>query len=318
MSSTACCPACGCPDTHELERVDVAEQHQLYAANEASSRARLDRAMATTADAYQMLRCNGCGLEFASPLKAPPEEWYQAAYAALDLYPARRWEFGKALENASPDDFVVDFGCGAGAFLKSCRDRSIPAVGFDFSDSAIQRCHEQGLDARKLAVDVSSGLSGSRRATLVTAFHVLEHLDAPQGLFLRASQASAANARLWISVPSDRRPSRWFGHTDFLDQPPHHMTRWSERALAAIGERTGWVLRRLHYEPLTLRGTLWSIAAHSPVYRHLAEHGCLAGKTRERMVRWFLYPWALGRRLMMANQLSGFTMLAEFTRSPSP
>lgn len=317
MSPSVNCPACGCPHTHSLEKIRVGQQHQLYAPSEASTRARLDQAMATTADAYQMMRCNGCGLEFASPLKAPPEEWYQAAYAALDLYPARRWEFGRVLENASANDFVIDFGCGAGAFLKSCRDRSITALGFDFADSAIQDCEEQGLDARKMAVDASFSPPAPRRATIVTAFHVLEHLEAPQGLFQRASQASAPDARLWVSVPSDRRPSRWFGHTDFLDQPPHHMTRWTERALGAIGERTGWALHRLHYEPLTLRGALWSIATNSLVYRRLARHGCLAGRARERMTRWLLYPWALGRRLMVARDLSGFTMLAEFTRSPS-
>jgi hypothetical protein len=149
----------------------------------------------------------------------------------------------------------------------------------------------------------------------VTAFHVLEHLDSPLALFEQAGAIASAHTQFWIAVPSDRRASRWLGESDFLDQPPHHMTRWTESALTAIGRRAGWKLEEIQFEPVALKDAVWTLATRSWVYQNLHRRGLIPCKTlRERALRWALYPLAAFARFGPARGMTGFTMLARFSR----
>jgi hypothetical protein len=276
---------------------------------------RLTAEAGKTASEYEMLRCLDCDLEFASPLRAPGGRWYELAYQALDLYPSARWEFAATLNRFRPQDFVLEFGCGSGAFLKRCRNSGIKALGVDFSSDAVRLCHSDGLEARHLEVTQPVLGPHDPQPTHIVAFHLLEHLDNPRKLFEQARAAAGSNTDFWIAVPSSRRSTRKFGLGDFLDQPPHHMSRWADRTLAKIGARTGWRLEHLLFEPLPLRVALWSIATSMPDYLRRERAGQLTSRALERTVRLANYPTALWRRLTVDRDLTGFSMLARFCRA---
>src|SRR5262249_36463927 len=125
------------------------------------------------------------------------------------------------------------------------------ATGADFSRSAVEACRASGLEAK--VVDLSGGPAAAETSghlNVIVAFQVLEHLDQAASLMTFARQWAAPNATLWVAIPSDRRPSRFYGERDYLDQPPHHMTRWTEPALAAIANGTGWEMVRVIHEPI--------------------------------------------------------------------
>jgi SAM-dependent methyltransferase len=310
------CPACRGREHERLGQIPIASQHRDYAPGDEALQARLTAAAATASSCYEMLRCRICGMEFADPMAAPPAGWYALAYRALDLYPPARWEHGVTLASFRASDAVVEFGCGSGSFLAGCRERGLDSVGLDFSADAVEQCRRQGLPARRfdLRDELPPDLRG--RGAQLVAFHVVEHLEEPALLFRHARAAAAAGARLWIGVPSDRRPSRRFGERDFLDEPPHHMSRWTEAAFREIGWREGWRLQEMHYEPLGYRASLWSIATHSAAY--VAARGrSVAPSAVERLLRWRLYPQAALRRFRMRPPLSGFSMLARFVREGS-
>jgi SAM-dependent methyltransferase len=211
---------------------------------------------------------------------------------------------------------VADIGCGSGEFLRCCRAAGVPATGFDFSRTAVMSCRDGGLDARILS-GVDSGNDGGVAGvdgpvTCATAFHVLEHLSEPARLFRIVASISSRIDKLFVSVPSDRRPSRFFGEVDLLDQPPHHLTRWTPAALREFARSAGWRMASFQYEPLSLRADLWHRAIRMRPYKSFAVDG--RASWAERSLRYLLYPSALIARMAGNCGMSGFSMLGRFDR----
>jgi 2-polyprenyl-3-methyl-5-hydroxy-6-metoxy-1,4-benzoquinol methylase len=306
------CPACLGKTLNMLEEIDVVRQHSRYAPNDIQMQTNLTEALSGVTVAYRMLECKGCALQFSSPLRSPPASWYQLAYEALNLYPPSRWEFNYVLSRLREADRVVEFGCGSGAFLEQCRARGIDASGMDFSVDAVECCRAKGLNVAQMDLNEAHCLPLNQPPTQVLAFHVLEHLDEPHRFFRQVATYAAEFTNLWVAVPSDRRPSRRFGREDFLDQPPHHMTRWTSEAFVAIGSRTGWRLTELIYEPISLRTAIWCISVASDWYIAEKNAGRLHQRARERVARAVLLPLALVQRLTTQRTMSGFSMLARF------
>jgi len=304
------CPACKCNTLQSCETVSVENQHKLYAPdNEATQRA-LTAAASDTALHYQMLRCTRCGLEFSDPMTAPSATWYGLAYRTLDLFSLERWEFGEVLSRIPNGSSVFEFGCGSGNFLARCQEDGRMGSGMDFSRDAVASCVAKGLAVQQM--DLNTIAVGSGPVPNIVAFHFLEHVERPTVLFEHAAAKAAPSAHFWISVPSDRRPTRRFGIGDYLDQPPHHMTRWTTEAFRQVGKPHGWRLVEVLYEPISLRAALWSITAHSRRYQEWQSAGRFEDHFVERAYRALVLPGALLRLLWSERQLSGFSMLAHY------
>jgi len=310
--SLAVCPACGKNTFVRREYIDVAEQHKVYAPNDHRMQRDLTAAASESALAYQMLKCRHCGLEFSEPMRAPSSLWYQFAYRALKLYPEARWEFGAVLQRIPKEARVFEFGCGSGSFLLRCKKRGLSASGIDFSEDAVQECVASGLAARRLDLNEVAGATDGENFSQMVAFHFLEHLDRPVALFEQAAARAVPSSHLWVTVPGDRRPSCLFEEKDFLDQPPHHMTRWTPDAFREIGRRVGWRLAEILYEPVSLRSALWAISVHSGRYRRWKDAGRFRDPYIEKAFRAFALPAAMLRRATVDRRLTGFSMLAHF------
>jgi SAM-dependent methyltransferase len=297
--------------------VDVAAQHEAYFPFAAEIRRKLDEQTRDTAARYDMVRCGACGLHYVSPMKAPNSRWYELAYRALNVVPEQRWEFDVVLGELDASDTVYEIGCGFGGFLERCQARGIRAFGIDFSPEAVRRCLERNLNAAAVDVGLTSHSPGPTNSSVVLSFHVLEHLERPDDLFRRACEVAASDSTLWVSVPSSRRPARLLDMVDPLDDPPHHLTKWTEHAFASVGQPHGWVLERVFYEPFSWRGALWIIASNSAAYRTLAARGLFASTLLERTTRLILYPWALLRLILdpRRKDMTGFAMMAKYRRA---
>ena len=321
------CPACGSVGAPAFEWVSVPAQHAAYAerasrALAGSQPAAQDPGPATLAaladthpaptGRYALCRCAACGLEFADPMLAPPAAWYGALYGALPLYPEERWEYRQVLQALGPPDTVLDHGCGSGHFLGLAAGRVRRAIGIDFSPAGVAAVRQRGLEAHVAAEGTDDGIALSEPASHVTAFHVLEHLPRPAALFELARALGKPSVQLWVAVPSDRRPTRLSGEPDELDAPPHHLTRWTPRALQAVGEGAGWQLRALHHEPLPWRQCVWEVGRRSRHVAALQAASHWPRPLRRGLARVAaLGQWAFGRHPL--DSASGFSMLARYT-----
>lgn len=301
----------------KLEEIDLEAQHKLYSARDVRLREAMSAVVCQYTPSYQMQRCDKCGLEYASPMANPGSAWYGMAYGALSLYPSHRWEYGRVIELINRSGHIADFGCGSGKFLTACLNAGLPAMGFDFSPEAISSCKKQGLRAKVLEGTDLKQLPGSKEApfTHITSFHVLEHLDNPLWFFDLAAVSTTPTAQLFVSVPSDRRVTRVYGEKDFLDQPPHHLTRWTRSSLEQIGTNSGWMLIDLKYEPWPFAWQLWACAIRQPSYRSRVD--AQTPRWQERLQRLAHYPIAALQTLQAPYPLSGFSMLARYVKHNS-
>jgi 2-polyprenyl-3-methyl-5-hydroxy-6-metoxy-1,4-benzoquinol methylase len=311
LHESAVCPACAGQRTERLFEIDIDQHHCQYALNEAAIQ-KLRQLLSATTSSYSLRRCNSCGLEYAEPLRAPNAAWYEEAYALFDLFPSSRWEFGVVLSELNAGDVVLEVGCGPGIFLERCRGINVAAYGLDLSTTAIATCRAKQLSAE--VHDLSKSLCDHVLASpsVVAAFHVVEHLENPELFFRDSRNVVAAGGRLFVSVPSDRRPARHFGERDLMDEPPHHMSRWSKDAFRALGSRTGWRLRRLVYEPIGMRAAIWNISVAAKRYRSFKEVGLTKNRTIERAIRYLHFPLSAARAVTVDREMSGFSMLACF------
>ena len=307
------CPICSHINFNNLEFIDVAHQHMLYAPSSPERQIQLNAVLNHTVRTYQMLECQNCQLEFANPAIAPNSNWYDIAYKTLDLYPQNRWEFKFVIENFQTNEKLLELGCGSGEFLKICKNNNISAIGLDFSEEAVKQCHAAGLDVQLLDIDEKFERVISN-IKIITAFHVLEHLPDPIKIFELAGKVSSAETTLLVTVPSCYRPSRILKTPDFLDQPPHHMTRWNRKSLKEIGLRTHWLLDKFYFEPISIKASCWWVTRDMWIYKFLLSFYFKNPKL-EQILRIFLFPFAFISRYMFHKRMKGFTMLASYKYS---
>lgn len=314
MTPASSCPACHGENLLPLETVRLADQHPDYTPDKVVQK-HLTALAEVPGDTYRMLRCGDCGLEFADPLKAPTSKWYDLVYSVLSLYPGSRWEFEHTLASLRPSDLLGELGCGSGEFLRKCADRGIKAAGVDFSQSAIDACVKTSLDARLLDVSMQTPEFMSRGdRDVVVAFQVLEHVDQPGSLFALARGWARRGGKLLVAVPSDRRPSRYFDERDYLDQPPHHMSRWTEKSLRILGREQGWRLHDVSYEPLAFRTKVWWFSTRIGLYKKFLKLGLFRHGFVERIFRHGLLPVAVVRVLASTRPIAGQSMLATYEK----
>lgn len=309
------CPACESNSIRQVLDIDITRHHQQYASNDAQVLSRLDSLLHQSATKYLLCKCDDCLLEFSDPMRAPGAEWYELTYRLLNLFPESRWEFNVVADRISRRDSVLEIGCGIGKFLERCQTRGVSARGVDLSREAVAECLSKGFEA-----EVHDACKPLREVfgckhNVVAAFHVLEHLDNPENFFCETRNAVDSRGRLFLSVPSYLRPSRCFGNRDFMDEPPHHMTRWTRQAFDAIGSRTGWKLEQIIFEPISLRVAIWNISVNTEFYRRFKALGGCSSRLLERVARHALFPYSAAQRMAIHRNMTGFSMLACFVRS---
>jgi O-antigen chain-terminating methyltransferase len=72
---------------------------------------------------------------------------------------------------------TLDLGCGRGEWLDIMRDAAIPATGIDTNRELVRACREQELDALEGQVPQMLRSLPDRSRSILTAFHLLEHLS---------------------------------------------------------------------------------------------------------------------------------------------
>lgn len=140
-----------------------------------------------------------------------------------------KWEYREAARHIEPAQEVLDLGAGAQAF------RAFVGAGrYTASDP-----YAGGTAAAALR----------RRFDVVCAFQVLEHVADPLGFVAEAKARLRPGGRLFLGVPN--RDSYLAELRDFpLDLPPHHVTRWSRRALEALAEAAALRIEAIAESPL--------------------------------------------------------------------
>ncbi len=116
---------------------------------------------------------------------------------------------------------VVDVGCGRGEWLALLRSAGVPASGVDSNHAFVSDARARGLDV--VQGDAVAHLQGlpPDSVDLVTAFHVIEHLDVEELLALLAAARHALRPGGCILLETPNPTNLRMAACDFYNDPTH-------------------------------------------------------------------------------------------------
>lgn len=211
------CPACGSDDAHEAEGVH---------------------------GDYTFRHCRACDVVFADPMRSMDYNAYTARnqYVVRDFLMIhqehRMWNYREFLKmELARGGRLLDIGCGNGAFLNFARRNGYRVCGSEVDE------HSAELARRWFRLqDIVTGPMPRREFDVATLWEVIEHVERPAELVGEIRERLSRGGWFVLSTPNrDRWPKFHYS----WDDPPHHLTRWSERALRGMLERNGFRVERV-------------------------------------------------------------------------
>lgn len=211
-------------------------------------------------------RCASCSLVYASEY-ADPSEIYVDGYLrgssgwGLDVMGPEFQQYLRHcahirlahIEAVAGKGTLLDVGCGTGEVLLAARDRGWTTQGVDpVADSVEIAVSERGLDVRHGFLE-DSGLP-ERSYDVVSAFHVLEHLDDGVAFLRLLARWTKPGGYVVIEVPNWRSMNRRRHGGDWMHlRPREHIAHYTPATLRATIERAGLA-------PIRIRtpGFVWS------------------------------------------------------------
>lgn len=244
MSAT--CPACG-----------DAGMRLLFDAT--------DRLYRTTRKNFRVVECENCRLVRLHPWPSADElrHYYPECYwfspgrdTASRLEESyRRFVLRdhlafvlRAVEDAGEDGVILDVGCGGGLLLGMLQEHGLRVAGLDNSKAAASAAR---INNRVGVVcgDLSCAPLRAGGFSVVTMFHVVEHLPDAASYLSAARELLAPDGRLVVQVPN---ASSWQflllgSHWNGIDVP-RHLVDYRESDLRGLLERCGFeVVRRKNF-----------------------------------------------------------------------
>jgi len=200
---------------------------------------------------YTLRLCGTCDVQFADPLEEPGQSFYEthSRYTGPELLyttpRALNWDQRWFLrDRPCSGGALLDVGCGTGYFLAAARRAGYRVSGLDLSRPQLELARRlfglTDLYPTTLAEYARSRAAGS--LDVVTAFQVMEHVADPVAFIRDARALLVPGGYLAVGVPNWRV---WQIFREWLDHPPHHLTRWSRTSLRKALELGGFEIVRL-------------------------------------------------------------------------
>lgn len=195
--------------------------------------------------------CGNCGLTWSDPMVAGTAGFYELVYAYMRKADPPRWEFDAWRENGPGGGLLIDVGAGDGGFVAWARSLGYDAHGLELNPAQVEKAQKAGRPVICLPVEnMSAWLAERGTPSVITLWHVLEHVADPVALLRNLRLSAGPGTQLVVAVPSDRFFLARRGARPITDFPPHHLTRWTPVALQKLAAATGWTQVDHCYEPI--------------------------------------------------------------------
>jgi len=196
--------------------------------------------------------CKDSGLKFFYPAITGDALFYGQLQKYSWYYQDEKHEWGFA-KKYTKDKRLVEIGCGEGKFCAHAQ--SSEYVGLELNDSAVEIAVNNGIDVRnQLASD-----HGKERAgyyDIVCSFQVLEHVKDIHGFISDAINLCKHNGKIIFSVPNE---DGFVGlaSNNILNMPPHHVSRWTNKALKYLPHKYELELLQIHNDDFDMIHFEW-------------------------------------------------------------
>ena len=242
------CPACHEDGAHAVETVTGLELVASYRSRGIDVSGLLDGQ-----ERIALYRCTSCDLHFFSPARAGDAGFYEQLQVHDWYYQDEKPEYPYAAALVEDGSSVLEVGCGKGAF-RAWLPAGVEFTGLEFNDEAVRKAREAGLNVLKQPVE--EHVAEGKRYDVVCAFQVLEHVVDPRSFFHACAQALNPGGKLIIAVPAQDSFLSIAANSP-LNMPPHHLTRWTDRALTNLARREGLTANEVWHEPVASFHSEW-------------------------------------------------------------
>jgi SAM-dependent methyltransferase len=202
---------------------------------------------------------------------------------------------------------ILEVGCGEGHFPIGRNFSNY--VGLEINEDAVIKARNRGLN---VACDTFQNYSNNNPSSFqyVISFQLLEHLPDPEDYFKSAFKLLFQEGLLITAVPCE---DSFCGaiKSNYLNSPPHHMTKWTEKCLKKYPEKYGFFcvdIIKIPVEPIHSHWfykTLFNI-----VLNNNEKYQGIAGALKKSLIKKFLFKesrnWSVPGELF----IPGHTMIA--------
>jgi SAM-dependent methyltransferase len=162
-------------------------------------------------------------------------------------YQSDKPEYHFAARQVTQGASVLEVGCGRGAF-HAYLPKNVRYRGLEFNEEAVRKATGLGLDVVIRGVE-DEAQERPGRYDVVCHFQVLEHVS-NVAEFMRASvDALRPGGVMLVTVPAEDSFLR-IAESAWLNMPPHHVTRWTDRALTNLYSRLKLDVKEVWHEPI--------------------------------------------------------------------
>jgi SAM-dependent methyltransferase len=199
---------------------------------------------------WSLWECPDCGAGFCDPFREPGPAYYEGheglyAAAVEETTDPMSFEYDEGLARLTRTlprgARVLDAGCGAGGFLRRLRAAGFEASGADFNPRRVRALRDLGFEVFEGGLP-DFAKTGPAPFDGAAMFEIVEHLTDPAAWLAAALSVLKPGAPFVLGTPNRDRtfdPFRGPGMEE-VDNPPHHLTRWSAPALRRLLERAGF------------------------------------------------------------------------------
>lgn len=220
-----------------------------------------------------LIECVNCGLRYFDPLVPGDAAFYEALQRLPWYYQDIKPEYHFAKTQIGANERVLEVGCGKGVF-RSFLPANVDYLGLEFNQVAIDKATAQGLHVTAEPIQQHADAHPGEY-DVVCHFQVLEHVTDPQGFLSACAKAVKPGGKLIVAVPAEDSFLS-INRNDWLNMPPHHVSRWRDKTLRhSFENELGFIVKELWHEP---------VADYHKDWHHgiLARHG-LKELTRGRV-----------------------------------
>jgi 2-polyprenyl-3-methyl-5-hydroxy-6-metoxy-1,4-benzoquinol methylase len=221
-----------------------------------------------------VLECNNCGLVYLSSLNHIKQNHYENSGMHEEELNVANW-----LKETQTDDerryqffkekitnmTVLDFGCGAGGFIDFAKQSASSVAGVE-----LEKALQSSFEKRKLNVfsNLSSAKECNKKYDVITAFHVVEHLQDPKSIIKQLSELLSGRGEMIIEVPSSDDAlltlyeNKAFQNFTYWSQ---HLFLFNEKTMTELIKQTGLKLNWIkHIQRYPLANHLYWLSKDKP------------------------------------------------------
>jgi SAM-dependent methyltransferase len=232
-------------------------------------------------DALELKLCAACDLRFYVPEFVGDEKFYESLQRFDWYYMSEKAEYEFAAQYITPEDRVLELGVGRGAFAAKIKAQSY--VGLELSEAAANLARERGVVVHKCSIE-EHAVDHPDAYDVVCSFQVLEHISDPKSFIESSLRCLRKGGKMIHSVPWE---DGFIGTqtNNVLNMPPHHATRWTDKALRNLAVLFNLEVVAFGYEMLSDL----HVRAYSTALIENSLNRCLRRRHRtlDSMTNWF-------------------------------